>query len=70
MSNGDSQVQPAADVGAQRIARIYAEALLNAAEKRGQADGILEELESLVQDVFRADPHFETFLASPAVGHA
>jgi F-type H+-transporting ATPase subunit delta len=57
-----------ADVGAQRIARVYAEALLNAAEKQGRPDAVLEELESLVRDVFRADPGFETFLSSGAIG--
>ena len=31
-----------ADVGAQRVARVYAEALLDAAEKKGQAEAILE----------------------------
>jgi F-type H+-transporting ATPase subunit delta len=67
MSNGDSQVQPTADVGAQRIARIYAEALLNAAEKRGEGQAVLDQLDSLVRDVFAANPHVEEFLASPAV---
>jgi F-type H+-transporting ATPase subunit delta len=67
MSNGDSQVQPTADVSAQRIARIYAEALLNAAEKRGEGQAVLEQLDSLVGDVFAANPHVEEFLASPAV---
>jgi F-type H+-transporting ATPase subunit delta len=56
-----------ADVSALRIAHVYAEALLNAAAKRGQADAILEELDSLVRDVFQADPHVESFLATPAV---
>jgi F-type H+-transporting ATPase subunit delta len=65
--NGDQQVYPAADVGAQRVARVYAEALLNAAEKQHQADAVLEEFESLVQDVFRASPQFESFLASGVI---
>ena len=52
------------DVSAQRIARVYAEALLRAAEKLGAADAIQEELESLVHEVFPADPQFEAFLAS------
>ena len=56
-----------ADVGAQRVARIYAEALLDAAEKRGEAQQVLEETDSLVRDVFRANPHIEEFFASPAV---
>jgi F-type H+-transporting ATPase subunit delta len=62
--NGDQQVHPTADVGAQRVARVYAEALLNAAEKQHQADAVLEEFASLVQDVFRAGPQFEAFLTS------
>jgi F-type H+-transporting ATPase subunit delta len=56
-----------ADVTAQRVARVYAESLIKAAEKQGAAEEILEELESLVQDVFRQEPLFETFLASYAI---
>ena len=52
----------------QRIARVYAEALLNTAEQGGQAPDILQELASLVNDVFRADPQFEVFLSSGAMG--
>jgi F-type H+-transporting ATPase subunit delta len=62
------EVHPTADVSAQRVARVYAEALLRAADKQGQTDAILEELDSLVNDIFRADPQFETFLASGAIG--
>jgi F-type H+-transporting ATPase subunit delta len=57
-----------ASVGEQRVAKVYAEALLNAAEKRGQADEVLDELDSLVKDLFTADPQFEEFLASGAIG--
>jgi F-type H+-transporting ATPase subunit delta len=56
------------DVGTERIARTYAEALLRAAEKRNQADEILEELEALTQQVFQKDPHFQMFLNSGAMG--
>jgi F-type H+-transporting ATPase subunit delta len=56
------------DVNLERIARVYAEALFRAAESRGQSDAILEELDSLVQDVLRADPAAEAFLASGAIG--
>jgi F-type H+-transporting ATPase subunit delta len=56
-----------ADVTAQRVARVYAESLIKAAEKQGAADEILDELESLIQDVFRREPLFETFLTSYAV---
>jgi F-type H+-transporting ATPase subunit delta len=66
--NGEQDFEYHADVSAQRVARVYAEALLNTAEKRGEADAVLEQLDSLVGDVFRADPQFEAFLASGAIG--
>src|SRR3954452_15664174 len=50
------------------VARVYAEALYNAADKRQEAAGILEDLEGLVNQVFRRDPGIEAFLASAAVG--
>jgi F-type H+-transporting ATPase subunit delta len=58
----------AADVQAQGVARVYAEALLNAADKAGQADAVIEELTSLIKDVYRAEPGLETFLSSGAIG--
>src|SRR5713101_2675683 len=64
----DADFEPIADVSAQRVARVYAEALLNAADKQGQADAIFEELDSLVGDVFAANPQFETLLSSAAAG--
>jgi F-type H+-transporting ATPase subunit delta len=57
-----------ADVSAWRIARVYAEALLKTAEKRQQEDQLLEELDSLVKDVFAASPDFENFLSNLAIG--
>ncbi len=56
------------DVGTQRVASVYAAALLNAAEKRHQAREVLEELESLVHDLFGADPQLEAYLATTAIG--
>jgi F-type H+-transporting ATPase subunit delta len=56
------------DVGAQRVGQVYAEALFNAAEKKGQVQAVLEELDSLIRDLFAADPQFEVFLASGAIG--
>jgi F-type H+-transporting ATPase subunit delta len=65
-TNGEREA--VADVGAQRMARVYAEALLNAADKQGQANEIVEELDSLVRDLFKADPELEAFLSSIAIG--
>src|SRR5207302_3900790 len=50
-----------------RVARVYAEALLDAAQKRDEIDRVLEEFSSLFEDLFRADPQFEAFLASGAI---
>jgi F-type H+-transporting ATPase subunit delta len=50
-------------------ARSYAEALLNVAEKDGQADAVLGEIEEILDDVFRAHPEFAGLLAGPSLGH-
>lgn len=57
-----------ADVATQRVARVYAEALLNAADKRGEGDAVLEELEAMIGQVFKADPLCESFFSSSAIG--
>jgi F-type H+-transporting ATPase subunit delta len=66
--NGNQAADQVVDVGAQRVARTYAQALLDAAEKRGRAGETLEELDSLIHDVFPAAPQFEAFLSSRAIG--
>jgi F-type H+-transporting ATPase subunit delta len=53
-----------------RVARVYAEALLDVAEQRGQADDIGRELRALVTDVLGAGPEVEQALASPVVKRA
>lgn len=55
------------DVSTLRVARVYAEALLKAAGKQEQGDAVGEALDSLVADIFGAEPRVEAFLASPAV---
>jgi F-type H+-transporting ATPase subunit delta len=65
--NGERHFHPASDVSALRIAHVYAEALLGAAARHGQAEAVRDELDSLVDDVFRTDPRVESFLATPAV---
>ncbi len=57
-----------ADVSAYRLAKVYATALLNAAEAAKSEALILEEVDSLVTDVFRTDPRLEALLAGAAVG--
>src|SRR5262245_25608403 len=48
-----------------RLARIYAEALLQVAEARGLADAIQEQFDSLLLDVYANSPRLERYLDSP-----
>jgi F-type H+-transporting ATPase subunit delta len=52
------------DDATRHVARIYAEALLAAADKRQQTQEVLEQLEELVRDVLARDSAFSLFLAS------
>jgi F-type H+-transporting ATPase subunit delta len=67
-TNGSTETEYGIDVGALRIARTYAEALLDAADKQGQTDAVLEELNSLVYDGFPASSQLEPFFHSRAIG--
>jgi F-type H+-transporting ATPase subunit delta len=58
-----------AEVGAQRIAAVYAEAFLGAAEDAGRIAPLLEEFDSFVADVLDQVPGFEKVLASALVSH-
>jgi len=55
------------DDATRHVARIYAESLLAAADKRQQTQEVLEQLEELVQEVLARDPAFALFLASAVV---
>jgi F-type H+-transporting ATPase subunit delta len=55
------------DVGTQRVAKVYAEAIVRAAESRHEGDDFYQELEALVKHVFSADPRLEAFLSSGAI---
>src|SRR5687768_17341959 len=57
------------DASRQHLGTVYAKALLGAAEKSGQAEAVVEELESLVQDVLTKLPQLEMALASPRLEH-
>jgi F-type H+-transporting ATPase subunit delta len=51
-----------------RLARIYAEALLAAAERQNAVEATGEELNAFVAEVLDEDAAAEAFLSSPAVG--
>jgi F-type H+-transporting ATPase subunit delta len=69
-SEGQIQVrqQTVMDDEARQVARVYAEALYQAAERKGLAEEVLNELNQLVYDVFRLDPGLEAFFASASIG--
>lgn len=56
------------DVGTERVAKVYAAALMKAAGGRKADQEVLEEFESLVRDVLDASPQLGEFLHSSAVG--
>jgi F-type H+-transporting ATPase subunit delta len=66
--NNEPSSAIAFDVEARGVARVYATALLKAAQKSGKLDDVLEELRSLVEDVCATQPVFENFLISPSIG--
>jgi len=55
------------DAGRQHLGLVYAKALLGAAEKVNQVDRVLEELESVVNDVFAKLPQLFAILSAERV---
>lgn len=58
-----------AETGMTHVALVYVEALMGAAQSAGAVDAIAQELDSLVEDVFKAVPKFEQVLQSAFVSH-
>lgn len=56
------------DVSARRVAHVYAEALIQAASKEGQLESVLEEFDSLINDLFAQDQRLEGLLSAAALG--
>jgi F-type H+-transporting ATPase subunit delta len=57
------------DASRQHLGTVYAKALLGAAEKAGQAERSVEELEALVSDVLDKLPQLEEALRTPRLTH-
>ncbi len=57
------------DATHQQLGKVYAEALLGAAEKAGNVETVREELKSLIDDVLQRLPNFDAVLQSPRVAH-
>ncbi len=58
-----------ADVAVERIADVYAEALLGAADAAGRTESLLQEFDSLVADVLDRFRPFEQVLNSGLISH-
>src|SRR5687767_5346152 len=61
--------QDTRDASRQHLGTVYAKALLGAAEKTGEADLVVEELEALVSDVLDKLPQLEEALKTPRLTH-
>jgi len=55
------------DPGAQQIGRVYAQALISAAESAGQTEAILDEFDSFIDDLLGKQPRFAAVLSSVLV---
>ena len=58
-----------ADVGAEHVGDVYAEALLGAADRDGLTESVLADFDSLVEDVLDRFPEFDQILASALISH-
>jgi F-type H+-transporting ATPase subunit delta len=57
------------DVGVERVADVYAKALLDSAEKQGQSEAVLEEFGALIDEVLNAHPALDSILTSALISH-
>ena len=55
------------NVGAEQVAKVYASALVDAAEAAGQTEAVMDELDSFLGDVLAAAPKLEVVLGSALV---
>lgn len=60
------KVSQGADVGASRIAKVYAQSLYDAAPK-GEATNVDEEFSTLVNEVFQKEPNLEKVFSSGSI---
>ncbi len=55
------------DIGKQQVAAVYAKALIGAAQKAGNTGDVIEELDSIVDDVLAKSPDFEATIGSSRI---
>lgn len=59
----------AGDVTVERVAAVYAESFVNAAEKTADPGSALAELDSIVEDILKPYPRFAQMLGSNIISH-
>lgn len=57
------------DPGQEQVGTVYAKALVAAADRAGQADVVVEELEQIVSEVFDKLPQVAAAFSSPRLAH-
>ncbi len=62
-----TQATPRLNVGAERVAKVYAQAIIEAADRNHCRREVLDELASIVRDVLPAAPKARAVFASPRV---
>jgi F-type H+-transporting ATPase subunit delta len=67
-TDGDAR-KPQADVRHEQVAAVYAKALLGAAEKAGQAEAVVRDVDAVVNEGLDKFPELESALSSALVGH-
>ena len=65
----DNAQQVVFDIDTQQVAKVYAKALIGAAEGAGKTDALVAELDSLVSDVLNKNPELERILSSNFIAH-
>lgn len=65
MSEPASKIATVFDSEEQHVGEVYAKALLSAAKSNNQVDEVVDELESLVQDVLDRNPELDVLLSNP-----
>src|SRR5262245_45233788 len=68
MSDNGEQPQVPANVSAQRVAQVYAEALLEEASRQNATEEVRDQLRDLLQKLAGAEPALRTFFLGGVVG--
>jgi F-type H+-transporting ATPase subunit delta len=67
-ATADKPAKITADAGAQRVARVYAEALYEEAEKAGAVEEVRSELDGLLKDIVGTDPSLRSLFLGGLMG--